>query len=83
MRIARRGVAHGSGLSKVRWVVERAFPWLHAFKRPGVSDRMQSRRLERRGAGAQIALHCGDDVMITPRLSPRLLQIAAHYNYRS
>jgi transposase len=32
-RIARRGVADASGLGKVRWVVERAFAWLHAFKR--------------------------------------------------
>lgn len=31
--IARRGVAHGSGRGKVRWVVERAFAWLHQFKR--------------------------------------------------
>ncbi|MGC9479767.1 IS5 family transposase [Streptomyces sp. WG4] len=31
--IARRGVAHGSGLGNVRWVVERAFAWLHQFKR--------------------------------------------------
>lgn len=31
--IARRGGAHGSGLGKVRWVVERAFAWLHQFKR--------------------------------------------------
>ena len=31
--IARRGVAHGSGLGKQRWVVERGFAWLHAFKR--------------------------------------------------
>ncbi|MGF0168311.1 IS5 family transposase [Streptomyces koyangensis] len=31
--IARRGVAHGSGLGKVRWVVERAFAWMHQFKR--------------------------------------------------
>jgi transposase len=31
--IGRRGVAHGSGLGKVRWVVERAFAWLHQFKR--------------------------------------------------
>ncbi|MFJ8210608.1 IS5 family transposase [Streptomyces sp. NPDC096033] len=31
--IARRGVAHGSGLGKVRWVVERAFAWLHGFRR--------------------------------------------------
>ncbi|MEU2834203.1 IS5 family transposase [Streptomyces lavendulae] len=40
--IARRGVAHGSGLGKVRWVVERAFAWLHQFKRLRV-------RYERRG----------------------------------
>ncbi|QEV50255.1 transposase [Streptomyces vinaceus] len=31
--IARRGFAHGPGLGKVRWVVERAFAWLHQFKR--------------------------------------------------
>lgn len=31
--IARRGLAHGSGLGKVRWVVERAFAWPHQFKR--------------------------------------------------
>ena len=32
-RIARRGVPHGSGLGRQRWVVERGFAWLHAFKR--------------------------------------------------
>jgi transposase len=32
-RIARRGQAHGSGLGKTRWVVERVFAWLHQFKR--------------------------------------------------
>lgn len=31
--IARRGTGHGSGLGKLRWVVERSFAWLHAFKR--------------------------------------------------
>ena len=31
--IARRGAVHGSGLGKVRWVVERTFAWLHQFKR--------------------------------------------------
>lgn len=31
--IARRSVAHGSGLGKTRWVVERTFAWLHQFKR--------------------------------------------------
>src|SRR5690606_21633749 len=31
-KIARRGTAHGSGLGTRRWVVERAFAWLHQFK---------------------------------------------------
>jgi transposase len=31
--IARRGADHGSGLGKVRWVVERTFAWLHNFRR--------------------------------------------------
>jgi transposase len=31
--IARRGTEHGSGLGRWRWVVERAFAWLHNFRR--------------------------------------------------
>src|SRR5262245_23693196 len=31
--IARRQTKHGSGLGRVRWVVERTFAWLHHFKR--------------------------------------------------
>ncbi|MCX4451306.1 IS5 family transposase [Streptomyces sp. NBC_01789] len=31
--IARRGVAHGSGLGVHRWVVERTIAWLHGFRR--------------------------------------------------
>jgi transposase len=31
--IARRQTEHGSGLGRVRWVVERTFAWLHQFKR--------------------------------------------------
>ncbi len=31
--IARRCTAHGSGLGRYRWYVERTFAWLHAFKR--------------------------------------------------
>jgi transposase len=31
--IARRGDPHGSGLGRWRWVVERAFAWLHNFRR--------------------------------------------------
>lgn len=32
-QIARRGSGHGSGLGKLRWVVERTFSWLHNFRR--------------------------------------------------
>jgi transposase len=32
-RNARRGVAHGSGLSQQRRLVERSLGWLHAFER--------------------------------------------------
>ncbi|MFB6815419.1 IS5 family transposase [Streptomyces sp. NPDC056347] len=32
-KIARRGNPHGSGPGRTRWVVERAFAWLHQFKR--------------------------------------------------
>ena len=31
--IARKRSTHGSGLGKVRWVVERTFGWLHHFRR--------------------------------------------------
>lgn len=31
--IARRMTAHGSGLGRQRWVVERTFAWLHNFRR--------------------------------------------------
>jgi transposase len=31
--IARRQTEHGSGLGRWRWVVERAFAWLHNFRR--------------------------------------------------
>ncbi|GAB3314715.1 hypothetical protein GCM10027451_29850 [Geodermatophilus aquaeductus] len=30
-RIARRSVAHGSGLGRERWVIERGFAWPAAF----------------------------------------------------
>ena len=30
---ARRNTQHGSGLGKLRWVVERTFAWLHFFRR--------------------------------------------------
>ena len=31
--IARRSTDHGSGLGRVRWMVERTFAWLHNFRR--------------------------------------------------
>jgi transposase len=31
--IARRGTAHGSGIGRQRWVVERTFAWLHNLRR--------------------------------------------------
>jgi len=31
--IARRGIAHGSGLGRQRWVIERGFAHLHNFRR--------------------------------------------------
>jgi transposase len=31
--IARRATEHGSGLGKLRWVVERTFSWLHQLRR--------------------------------------------------
>ena len=32
-RLARRNTGHGSGLGKVRWVVERFLGWLHRFRK--------------------------------------------------
>ncbi|MFB7939248.1 IS5 family transposase [Streptomyces sp. NPDC056049] len=48
-KIARRGTAHGSGLGKTRWVIERTFAWLHQFKRLRI-------RYERR-ADLHLGLH--------------------------
>ncbi|WP_082792837.1 transposase [Collimonas pratensis] len=31
--LAKRRTAHGSGLGKTRWVVERSIFWLHSFRR--------------------------------------------------
>jgi transposase len=31
--LARRGIAHGSGLGVHRWVVERTLSWLHQYRR--------------------------------------------------
>ena len=44
--IARKRTAHGSGLGKVRWVVERTFAWLNRFRRLLTSwERLASTRL--------------------------------------
>jgi transposase len=34
--LAKRRTAHGSGLGRTRWVVERTFAWLHRFRRLAV-----------------------------------------------
>ena len=47
-RIARRGTEHGSGLDRVRWVVERTFAWLHNFRRLRIRW-----RLSRKGRGVR------------------------------
>jgi len=31
--LAKRGTAHGSGLGRTRWVVERTLAWLHRYRR--------------------------------------------------
>jgi transposase len=59
--IARRGVAHGSGLGKTRWVVERTFAWLHQFKRLSV-------RYERRADLYQGLLELACSIMCLRRL---------------
>lgn len=51
-KIAKRGVAHGSGLGKVRYVVERTFAWLHGMRRLRV-------RYERRADIHQAFLNLG------------------------
>jgi transposase len=41
-KIARRCQPHGSGLGKVRWVIERTFAWLHSFPPPAYPLRERS-----------------------------------------
>jgi transposase len=57
--IARRQTGHGTGLGRVRWVVERTFAWLHHFKRLLV-------RYDRRGE-----IH---EAFLANRLLPGLFQ---------
>jgi transposase len=60
-RIARRQTEHGSGLGRLRWVVERTFAWLHAFKRLAI-------RYERRGDIQQGLLGLGCCIICARRL---------------
>jgi transposase len=41
-KLAKRNTAHGSGLGKERWVVERLFAWLHDDRKIRVRDERQS-----------------------------------------
>ncbi len=44
-KLAKRYTAHGSGLGKVHWVVERFFSWAHGFSKPRlVTDKAQEMR---------------------------------------
>jgi transposase len=54
-------VAHGSGLGRLRWVVERTFAWLHAFKRLRI-------RTERRPDTHQAMLSLACSVICLRRL---------------
>jgi hypothetical protein len=64
--IARRHTAHGSGLGRFRWAVERSFAWLHNFKRLLV-------RYERRADPPGLP---------RARLLPRLLSQAQELNVK-
>jgi transposase len=45
-KLAKRRTAHGSGLGKYRWVVERFFSWLHGFRKLRfVTDKTQEMQL--------------------------------------
>ena len=61
--IARRNSEHGSGLGRYRWVVERTFAWLHAFKRLAI-------RYERRGDIHAGLLGLGCCIICARRLHP-------------
>jgi transposase len=63
--IARRQTEHGSGLGRVRWVVERTFAWLHHFKRLLV-------RYDRRHEIHEAFLAIGCCLVCFRRLSPSL-----------
>ncbi|CDZ87485.1 hypothetical protein RR21198_3546 [Rhodococcus rhodochrous ATCC 21198] len=60
-KTARRGIAHGSGLGEVGWIVERAFAWLHHFKRLCV-------RFEVRADPHQVLLELACNIICLRRL---------------
>jgi transposase len=59
--IAHRNTAHGSGLGKRRWVVERTLSWLHQFRRLRV-------RFERRADIHEAFLRLGCNMICWRRL---------------
>jgi hypothetical protein len=59
--IARRGSGHGSGLGRLRWVVERIVAWLHALRRRGT-------RWERRADIHQGVISLACSISCLPRL---------------
>jgi transposase len=63
--IARRETAHGSGLGRTRWVVERTFAWLHHFKRLLI-------RYDRRAEIHEAFLALGCCLVCYRRLNPSL-----------
>lgn len=57
--IARRNTEHGSGLGKLRWVVERTFSWLHQFRRLRIRwERDATLHLAFLSLGCAIICHC-------------------------
>jgi len=68
--IARHRSEHGSGVGRLRWVVERTFAWLRFFRRPRV-------RWERRPEIHEAFIHLGCAIICqrylraVPLVSPR------------
>ena len=63
--IARRAVEHGSGLGRLRWVVERTFAWLHNLRRLRI-------RWERDASMHRALLNLGCALICWRRLHGRL-----------
>lgn len=59
--LAKRGTAHGSGLGRHRWVVERSLSWLHQFRRLRV-------RYERHGYMHRAFLSLAASLLVARRL---------------